>query len=206
MPFWRLAGLSLPRFLAPTEKMAFLSGYTSPCHVRLPCSQCCLLFGGPAGQGIVQTAMTHFFFFFPVSEFIPHDYFVPLWNSVIWIKGLKVTQWGVELSLAALLWVSCFCYDSTQRSGNDKVLLVENLGSWYRNKLISDSVSPRQSVFWRLDNTNLKRRAIHSGGRASLASPPQRPDSSKLTSVYTTTPTGKPQKQQRPQPRAGSWV
>lgn len=147
-----------------------------------------------------------FFFFFPVSEFIPHDYFVPLWNSVIWIKGLKVTQWGVELSLAALLWVSCFCYDSTQRSGNDKVLLVENLGSWYRNKLISDSVSPRQSVFWRLDNTNLKRRAIHSGGRASLASPPQRPDSSKLTSVYTTTPTGKPQKQQRPQPRAGSWV
>lgn len=63
MPFWRLAGLSLPRFLAPTEKMAFLSGYTSPCHVRLPCSQCCLLFGGPAGQGIVQTAMTHFFFF-----------------------------------------------------------------------------------------------------------------------------------------------
>lgn len=68
----------------PTEKMAFLGGYTSPAHGP-HCLSVLPLFWSLLV--IIQMVITHFFF--PVSEFIFHDFSVPSWNLVFWVEKLK---------------------------------------------------------------------------------------------------------------------
>ena len=86
--FWRLEGLCLPGFQLLQRKLLFLEAL--PLHITCPiCCQCGLLFGGPGGQELVLTAMTHSA---PMSESILRDCFVPQWNPVIWTEVRKVTQ------------------------------------------------------------------------------------------------------------------
>lgn len=116
---------------APTEKMAFLRGYTSPHHAPHLLSMLPLIW---RPCWVRDNSDSNDSFFSPVSELVLHDYCVPPWSPVIWSKSLggPSGEWGpAQQCCKYLVWlVSYLCGDSTQKTGNDRILLIENSGSW----------------------------------------------------------------------------
>lgn len=151
MAFWRHRRPVPARTPPLTKKMAVPGSRPSPYYVPY------LLFGAASSLEVLlatwqfRQAMAHFF---PVSKFILHDCFVPLWSTVIWTEELKVTNEGSIW----YLFLSYLCVFNTEAwKWQESCLWGTYIPSKEKTTFIF-SVSPSQLVLWRLNSTYLKKK------------------------------------------------
>lgn len=121
------------------------------CHI---CFQCCLLFGGPTGYGIIQIATTHFF----SNEWIDSSWSLctTVESSYFDQKAYRdLMENGVPPSNSVSTWYAwCSICVVTRK---DKGLVCREL----RFLVEEQTVSPRQLALWMLSSTYWKKPRVH---------------------------------------------